>query len=340
MNFFRKMFFLSVSFLILSSGVFPAEIKFASLAPEGSTWVKVLGEWNRELTEKSQGELKFRVYSGGVAGDEKDVIRKIRLGQLHAGGFTGVGLGEIAPKVRILDVPFLFRNTEEVDYVLEAFEKDFQDAFREKGYVLLGWAEVGFVYFFTVEKASGFEALKGMKMWAWEGDPIAEALFKSLKISPIPLSIADVMTSLQTGLINGVYSSPMAALSLQWTSRTKYMLNCRLANASGAVLISAKMFDSFSSAQKELLLATGKKHLRHLTELSRAENLSALNFLKQNQVEIIDPDDGFDPSMIEKAGAEARELLTGKLYEKEFLRQVEEALDRYRASKTSKADQK
>ena len=107
MKFFRKI--LAVCLIVLPASILASEIKFASLAPEGSTWVKVLNEWNQELIEKSKGELKFRVYSGGVAGDEKDVIRKIRLGQLHAGGFTGVGLGDIAPEVRILDVPFLFR---------------------------------------------------------------------------------------------------------------------------------------------------------------------------------------------------------------------------------------
>lgn len=336
MNIFRKFFFLSVCFFILPLSVFAVEIKFASLAPEGSTWVKVLQEWNQELMEKSKGELKFRVYSGGVAGDEKDVIRKIRLGQLHAGGFTGVGLGEIAPEVRILDAPFLFRNTEEVDFILNTFEKEFFSAFRQKGYVLLGWAEVGFVYFFSSEKASDFKDFKRMKMWAWEGDPIAEALFKSLDISPVSLSIADVMTSLQTGLINGVYSSPMAALALQWTSRTKYLLNFKLANASGAVLVSGKLFDSLTQDLRALLLETGKKHLRHLTELSRAENLSAMDFLKQNHVEMTEPLTPEGSETIEKAGTQAREMLIGKLYQKEFLEQVEQALAQYRSTHPSK----
>lgn len=338
MNVFRKFFLFSVSLSFFSSGLYAAEIKFASLAPEGSTWVKVFTEWNQELAEKSKGALKFRVYSGGVAGDEKDVIRKIRLGQLHAGGFTGVGLGEIAPEVRILDAPFLFRNTEEVDYILDAFEKEFFDAFRKKGYVLLGWAEVGFVYFFSAVKASDFEDFKGMKMWAWEGDPIAEALFKSLDISPVSLSIADVTTSLQTGLINGVYSSPMGALALQWTSRTKFMLNFKLANASGAVLVSGKLFDSLPLDQRTLLLETGKKHLRHLTELSRVENLSAINFLKQNHVEITEPLTLEGSETIEKAGIRAREMLIGKLYEKEFLEKVEASLAQYRATHPLKAE--
>jgi len=101
----------SLLFLAVSSWFSCAEtvIKFATLAPEGTTWMKVMNDWNKEIQEKTGGKLKFRLYAGGVAGDEKDVVRKIRLGQLHAGGFTGVGFGEIAPEVRILDAPFLFR---------------------------------------------------------------------------------------------------------------------------------------------------------------------------------------------------------------------------------------
>ena len=113
-------------------------IKFATLAPEGSTWMKVMQEWNKELAGKTGGKLKFKIYSGGISGDEKDVVRKIRLGQLQAGGFTGVGLGEIAPEVRILDTPFLFENSGEVDHVYRSFQNDWENAFRKNGYVFLG----------------------------------------------------------------------------------------------------------------------------------------------------------------------------------------------------------
>ena len=129
------------------------------------------------------------------------------------------------------------------DYIYKEFQKEWDQAFQANGYVLLGWAEVGFIYFFTNAPVHNLTDLKGVKMWMWEGDPIAEGSFKTIGIHPVPLSITDVMTSLQTGLIDGVYSSPLAILALQWFTKTKYMYDYHLADAAGSVLISKKTFD-------------------------------------------------------------------------------------------------
>ncbi len=125
------------------------KIKFATVATEGSTWMKVMHELAKAVEDSTNGEVKFKIYPGAVQGDEKDVLRKMRIGQVHSAGFTGVGLGEILPEIRIMDVPFLFNNYEEVDYVSEKLSDHFAQKFEEKGYILLGWAEVGFVYVFT-----------------------------------------------------------------------------------------------------------------------------------------------------------------------------------------------
>lgn len=183
-------------------------IKFATVAPEGTSWMNVMKEYGEAIRKESGGRMAFRVYAGAVQGDEKVVLRKIRSGQLHAGGFTGVAMGEIASKVRILDSPFLFRTYDEIDHIYEAFDGEFRKAFREGGYVLLGWAEVGFVHVFTNGQITKPQDLKSLKMWAWEGDPIAETLLRELGVSPIPLSMPDVMTSLQTGLIDAFYAPP------------------------------------------------------------------------------------------------------------------------------------
>ena len=311
-------------------------IKFATLAPEGSAWMKIMREWNKELMEKTGGQLKFKIYSGGVSGDEKDVVRKIRLGQLQSGGFTGVGLGEIAPEVRVLDAPFLFRNTEEIDTIYKTFQKDWDSAFQRKGYVLLGWAEVGFVYFFTNVPVRNLKDLKGVKMWMWEGDPIAESAFKTIGINPIPLSITDVMTSLQTGLINGVYSSPLAILALQWFTKTKYMYDYHLANASGAVLLSKSSFDKMPGDQQTLLLSTGQKYLSRLTTLSREENKSAIETLRKNGIKIVSPQSDQEIAEYEALGVKARHMMEGRLYSQELLDKVENGLVNFRAKSKSK----
>ena len=182
------------------------KIKFATLAPDGSTWMNVMHEFDQAIREETNGEMGFKIYPGGVSGDEKDVLRKIRLGQLHSAGFTGVGLGEVYPEVRILDSPFLFRNYDEVDFIQQKFFEKFARGFEENSFILLGWADVGFVYVYTNTPVQKLEDMKNIKMWMWEGDPVAEATFKLLGINPIPLSVIDVMTALQTGMVNGVYT--------------------------------------------------------------------------------------------------------------------------------------
>lgn len=310
-------------------------IKFATLAPDGTTWMNIMKEYDSQIRKESNGKLGFKIYPGGVQGDEKDVLRKIRLGQIHSAGITGVGIGEIAPQIRILDSPFLFRNYDEVDFIYQKFEKEFNSAFEQNGYVLLGWAEVGFVYVFTNTSVTKKEDLKNVKMWTWEGDPIAEATFKTLGITPIPLSVTDVLTSLQTRLIDGVYTSPLAALGLQWWTRVKYIFNLPLANACGAVVITKKIYDQLPKDLQEILIRNGKKYMKKLTELSRIDNEKALQTFKKQGLIITNPQSDKQIAEYEEIGRKARLSLANKLYTKEFLNQIEQALSEYRNSQVN-----
>lgn len=309
-------------------------IKFATLAPDGSTWMNVMKEYNDAVRKESGGRVEFKIYSGGKAGDEKDVLRKIQLGQFHAGGFTGVGLGEIAPKVRILDSPFLFENYDEVDHIYKTFDKEFTQAFEENGYILLGWAEVGFVYIFSKSPIRSAEDVRRNKVWLWEGDPIAEAAFKALGVSPIPLSITDVLTSLQTGMVNAVYISPLACIALQWFTRVKYMLDLPLADASGAVVISKKKFDELAPDLKEILVRNGRKYMAKLTALSREDNRKSIEVLQKHGIQLISPSSKELRREYFEIGKAARRLLIGKLYSEEFLSRVEKAVFEFRAQRT------
>ncbi len=309
-------------------------IKFATLAPDGSTWMNVMKEYDNAVRRESGGRLGFKIYSGGKAGDEKDVLRKIQLGQFHSGGFTGVGLGEIAPKVRILDSPFLFETYDEVDHIYRTFAKEFEEAFEENGYVLLGWAEVGFVYIFSKSPILTSEDVKRNKVWVWEGDPIAEAAFRALGVSPIPLSITDVLTSLQTGLVNAVYTSPLAAISLQWFTRVKYMLDVPLADAAGAVVISKRKFDELPPDLREILLRNGRKHMEKLTALSREDNRKSIQVLQKNGIEITLPSGVELRQRYYEIGKSARRFLVGKLYSEDFLTRVEQAVLDFRSKRS------
>ena len=307
-------------------------IKVATIAPDGSTWVKVLKEYDSQIRKESSGRMGFKIYAGGVAGDEIDVLKKIRIGQYHAAGFTGVGIGEIAPNLRVLDSPFLFKSYDEVDYIYQKFDDEFEREIEKGGFVLLGWAEVGFVYTFTKTPVYGVDDLKKLKMWAWQGDPIAEVAYKVIGVTPVPLSITEVLTSLQTGIIDGVYGSPLAILATQWFTRVKYMHDVPLSNASGALLISKRYFDSLPKDLQEILLRNGKKYMRKLVELSREENKKAIETLKKNGIMITEPPSKKVLNEYDEVGKKIRRALVGKVFSQDWLDKVEKAVEEYRKS--------
>lgn len=335
MNCSKNPVLLSVLCFLFSAAGLNAQtvVKFATLAPEGTAWMKTMRQFNDELGAKTQGRVKFKIYAGGVSGDEKDVARKIRLGQLQAAGFTGVGLGEIAPETRILDTPFLFKNTAEMDHIYKMLDADFRKIFEAKGYILLGWTEVGKVYMFANTPLTSPADLQKVKMWIWEGDPVAEATFSAMNIKPIPLSITDVMTSLQTGMINAVYNAPATVIPLQWYTKMKYVLSLPIATASGAVVISKKVFDSLSKEDQKVLLAVGDKHFKALTAVSRKDNERSLVTLKKENVTFTDPAGPEVIAAFEKMGEDARRALVGKLYTSELLEKIAAALKQFRAKK-------
>ncbi len=334
----RSSFPILLAAVALSIGIAPGvraqeyTIKFATLAPEGSAGMIVMREYDQAVRKESGGRLGFKIYPGGIQGDEINVLRKIKLGQLQSAGVTGNGLTTIAPEVRVLDAPFLFHSYDEADEVLKVYDKEFRQALEKGGYVLLGWAEVGFVYVFTNTPVRMPEDMKRVKMWTWEGDPIAEAAFKALSVDPIPLSITDVPTSLQTGLIDGVYTSPLYLIALQWFTRVKYMLDQPLADVSGATIISKKAFDALPADLQEILLRNGKIYMRKLTELTRQENAKSIQTLKQHGIQVIEPPSAEAKAQYEEIGVRARQYLIGKLFSQQFLTSVQSTVEQYRKS--------
>ena len=301
-------------------------IKFATLAPEGSTWMKVMNDLNAELQAKTAGRIKFKFYAGGVQGDETDVVKKIRIGQIQAAGFTGVGLGQVAPEVRILDAPWLFRDNAEADYIRQSFAKDLNAAIEKGGYVLLGWTELGWVYVFSRAPIASPEDMKKVKMWVWEGDPIAQAAYKAIGVTPRPLSVVDVMSSLETGMVDGVYGPPMGVTALQWFRRTKHIYDMPMADSMGAVLIARKAFDAIPEADRKVLLEVSDRHLKRLGLLSRQENEEALATLQKQGLTLSAKPAAEVMKRYEDLGRQARRDLVGRLYPAELLDRVEKAL--------------
>ncbi len=329
----KKIFSSTLSLiLLLCAGLAQAaehEIKFSVLAPEGSTWVNIMKEMDKELQTASGGKLALKIYPGGVSGDEKDVIRKMRIGQVHGAGFTGVGLGDIVPSVRVLELPMLFKNYQEVDYVRNKLSKDFEAQFDQKGFVLLGWAEAGFVNIFSNKPIKSKADMQGTKWWAWEGDPLVKVMYESLGIVPIPLALPDVLTSLQTKLIDAVYGPPLGIVALQWFTKTKYMTDLNLANSTGAMIITKAEFAKLPADQQNLLKTTAAKYSNKLIQSIRQDNAKSIATLKSTGIQSVQVAPA-DQAELQKSADEVRPKLVGKLYSQDLLNKVQSYLDEYR----------
>jgi len=196
-------------------------IKIATLAPDGSSWMKTLNAINAEVMEKTKGKVVFRIYPGGVLGDEKDMMRKMQIGQIQGAGLSSGGLATIFKEIDVMHIPFFFQNYEEVDYLLKKMGPYFKKGLEDDGYILLGWSEAGFVYLLSTVYVSSVNDLKKAKVWIWQESPMAKAIFHEAGVAAIPLSLPDVLVGLQTGLVDVVYSPPTVAIALQWFTKVK-----------------------------------------------------------------------------------------------------------------------
>ncbi|VAW53513.1 TRAP-type C4-dicarboxylate transport system, periplasmic component [hydrothermal vent metagenome] len=264
-------------------------LKFATLLPTGTSWTKTLDNWVKDIEQKSQGRLKFKIYPGGVMGDEPDVLRKIRKGQLHGGLFSGYGIGRIYSPARILELPFLFKNTDESDYVRSKLMPEIETGFRDNGFELLGWPEVGFIHFFSKHKIQSIDDIKNSRIWLWQGDPLGEALFAAADIKPVPLSIIDVYTQLSAkhGSIDTVYMSTFGAIALQWYSKVKYATHISVTNAIGAVVVSNKFYNKLPKDLQQLLKKSGITASDIIREQTRKENTRSKQLLIDNGIEFL-----------------------------------------------------
>jgi TRAP-type transport system periplasmic protein len=308
------------------------ELKFATLAPPGSTWMVLLEEWAAEVRERSEGRLAFKFYPGGIQGDEPDVLKKMRFGQVHGGAFSGHGIGEMYSPARVLELPFLFENFAEIDYVREHFTPRFEEGFRDNGYELLGWMEVGFVHIFSKQPVASVDALKSRRVWLWQGDPLGRAFFNASGISPVPLSIIDVFTSLSTGLIDTVYSTPLASIALQWFTKTDYVSETPLTNAMGALVVSKRFYDRLPRELQALLRETGQETGKRLIEASRIDNDKSMTELRKRGLTVVAASEGMREAELRAiSDRAARELMDSGYIPEALIEETRRLIDKQRA---------
>ena len=264
-------------------------IKLATLAPEGSAWTEIFNNLNTELKEKTNNGVRLKIYPGGVLGDEKDMIRKMYVGQIHGAVLTSAGLSTIFSEMDVFQIPFLFKTYDEVDYVLDKMDRFFKKGFEDKGYILPAWTEGGFIRLMSTKPMASLDDLRKAKVWTWEDAPMAKAIFDEAGISAIPLSLPDVQVGLQTGLVEVVYAPPSGAISLQWFTKTKYMTDVPLMYLIGGIVIKNNIFKKLSPAHRQVLLELCSKYMDQLKLVVRKENQEAIKVMSKHGVKLIRP---------------------------------------------------
>lgn len=265
-------------------------MKLTAIAPEGTSWSDSAHEFSRRINDKTGGRMKIVWYLGGVMGDETDTIRKIHLGQIHGGVYTTLGLGMVLPEVKVLTLPNLFRSYDEVDYVLKRMTPVFTKLFREKGFILGGWTEVGFAYMFSSKRAiTRAEHAKGLKVWRWAGDPMQEEIAEMQGLSTIPLALPEVLPALQTGLIDTFFAPYYACLALQWYPYARYTTTLPVAYSPGGALLDKKYFDGLPQDIQRTLSDEFRELGRPMIPMIRKDHAAALEALKKAGIQVAEP---------------------------------------------------
>lgn len=324
--------------LLLTASVTNADdkvyvFKFATLVPQGTTWMNIIEKWTAKVEKESAGRIKFKLYPGGVAGDEPDVIRKIRFGQLQGGAMTGHGIGYIYSPSRVLEIPFLFRSYDEVDHVRAQIMPEIRKGFHDNGYELLGWMEIGFIQLFSREPIYSLEDMRKRRIWLWQGDPLGTAFFSASNISPVPLPITEVFTSLSTGLIDTTISPPLAAIGLQWFTKVSYMTNLPIMDAIGGMLVSRKFFDALPKDLQEILRRTGEETAQQLLAQTRKDNEKSISVLKNHGITVTTVWKDKDADLFALRDQAAASLAKSGYIPAELYERTKKALETYRAGK-------
>src|SRR6476659_5861885 len=231
------------------------ELRLATLAPSGSPWMEVLNKAQGEIKDKTAGRVTMKYYEGGQQGDERDFVRKIKLGQLDGAAVTAIGLAMIDESIRVLELPMMFESVDELDYVADKMWPYFQKKFEKKGFKLNDRGEVGWIYFLSKNKVETLSDLKGQKLWMWGDDQLVGSMFKKLGLNGVPLGVPEVDAGLTSGKINACYGSPVAAVALQWYSKVKYMTSMPMSFAIGATVVSTKSLAKVAAEDQKVVEA-------------------------------------------------------------------------------------
>lgn len=305
------------------------EFRIAALAPERSVWGEEFRRVARELEEQTSGRLKLKLYLGGIQGDERTVLRKIRIGQLHGAVFMGQGLSLVCPDALTLNLPLLFEDQAEAEFVFAGLRSSLGQLCREKGYEALVWPQIGFSYLFSREPVRTVDALRRSKPWLMQDDPVSESLFEALQVTPVPTAVANVLTGLQTGLIHTIFSPPAGLIALQWHTRVKYRLDLKITYSFGVFVISKRKWDALPGELQDVMRSLFEKRNAELDRKTQRQNEEALRVIEKEGIATISVAEDSRVEFIRATG-KVGEDLAGKVFSREVLDKAKSLRAEYR----------
>lgn len=266
------------------------ELKIATLAPDGSTWMNELRAADQRIQTGTEQRVRVRFYPGGVMGDASAVLRRMRLGQLQGGAFTVSDLSSVSSAVNLYGLPFLFDSEAEVLALREEFDPLIIAALNEQGLIVPGISLGGFAYLFSRDPLPAPESLStSWRVWVPPGDALARRTLERAGVSPVPVPLADVYTSLQTGALNAFASTPSGAIILQWHTRARHLLDLPILMTAGTIGLDARAFNRLAEQDRAVVLAEFAAALKQLEAVNRRDNQAALAALDGQGIRIMAP---------------------------------------------------
>ena len=296
-----KKFLLLLLVMALSGAANAATLKIATVTPEGSQWMKDMRASAKEIKERTGGRVQIKYYGGGVMGNDTKVLGKIRIGALQGGAFTPAALSDQYPDLNIYGMPLVFNSEEEAAYVRAELDDRLKAGLEKAGFVSFGFAAGGFAIIMSNTPVRGLADLKGKRVWVPEGDDISYASMEALSLAPVTLPLTDVLTGLQTGLIDIVAMSPIGALVLQWHTKIKYVTEIPLVYTLGFMAVDKKSFSKLGEEDQRIVREVMERTYDNFDRANLIDNANARQALLNSGIESVD----FDEAEV----ARIRELL-------------------------------
>jgi TRAP-type C4-dicarboxylate transport system substrate-binding protein len=298
-------------------------IRLATLLPPGSPYNDLLRAWNRSVKKGTDNKVQIRFYTGGSQGDERDFVRKMRVGQMDAAVLSTTGLGILVRPTLVLAVPGLMKNYDQLDRVREALDGRFTALFEASGFRLLAWADAGKIRILSAHEFAAPSDLKALRPWAWKDEPIFAHFLKVIGANPVRLGLNEVYAGLQTRMIDTVPVSAVAAIALQWFTKLKYMAKQNFGIIVGAIVIKKEKYDALAPEHRQVLRDSAVKMTRAFQPMVRRDDDRAYgSLLKRGFIEV---DLTAHQAAWDAAAATTRTQLVGRVYSKSLLKAVETA---------------